>query len=454
MCFFPDPSSKAYQTRHLLCATEGRMQTMKRTLKQIVAVLVAGSAIGLGAGLLAQATPAEQAREILRGLTTRTSLPPVQELGRLESAPAAVCREIGGQLATSHPETARRLATQLASSDNSFAHAALLVAMGSMEEQIRRACVDALVTLPFGRLIELGPAAREMQPRIFEQLREDGYWDSTIVAKVTQLCSQDDRSRDSEQVRHQQIALALVVDLYGGPKGYRTIVDQLLMMLVGEATPEVEIDPDAESKPDEGFDPFDDMQPEPPEASDPEAERIRLMHERRAGAIEMFRRLLVIDPDGFFQLGKSAPYDRRVERAAEFWDRYGGVKLDLASSEDRDRDRARLIGQRYVERFGAVDSWRSHIEWVQREAATRDEQVMALVLMDELCGGVHVDAPKIEPKPGEDAPEDMGPLTVPAITGATPATKVENFLALDLRTGQRPRIRAIRAAFEEKLGEK
>src|SRR5690606_6629460 len=117
-----------------------------------------------------------QARTLINGLTARASLPAAQQRGRLEVATPEVCREVGGLLSQMPAELAGRVTTHLAESTNPSAHAALLIGMGSQDEEIRQICLTALVTLPFDRIHGLGAAARELQPRLFEQLREDGHW--------------------------------------------------------------------------------------------------------------------------------------------------------------------------------------------------------------------------------------------------------------------------------------
>jgi hypothetical protein len=416
----------------------------------LVAAMVALACSGVA---LAQSTPAERARDLISGFGIRSSLPPVHSTAKLEAADSDVCRELGMQLAKLSKDEATRLCSHIGRSSNPLAHASLLIAMANGDDSIRSLCLDTLVTLRFSEVLALGEAVRKVHGSVFESLREDGTWTRTIESKVTELCSQDERHRYSKVVQHQQACLALIVDLYGGDKGFETMVNELLRNMVGEGPASDIKDEEPPVDPDNPPKPGDDVPPPPVDdgLSDQERERIRLIKERRRGAIDMFKRLLVIDPDGFFQLGMSAPYERRVERAAQFWERLGGVAAPVTTPEEARVESQRLIRNDYVEKYGEVRSWRGMLLWLQREAPIRDEKVMALILMDELCEGVKVPADKVEPKPGEPPPEEEPDAMVPAITGGTMRIKVEEFLALDLRNGQRPRTRAIRKVFEDRF---
>jgi len=428
-----------------------RQSSNTNTTKILGTVLLAiSAALALATPSLAQATASERARDIIAGFAARSSLPPVETQAKLDAAGADVCLEVGNQLAALRPEEATRLCGHIGRSNNGLAHAALLVGMTGNDEAVRGICLDTLVSLKFGEVLAMGAASKTLQPNLFDRLRTEGIWEASIRAKVRELCSQDERGRASPVVIHQQACLALVVDLYGGGNGFQVLVDELLKMLVGEG-PASDLPKEEETPPSvpEGA---DAPLPAADGLSDQERERMRLMQERRKGAIDMFKRVLILDPDGFFQLGQSATYERRVERAAQFWKKLGGVESPTNTPEERAAESAQLIRNDYVREHGPVRSWRSLIQWVQREAPTRDEKVIALILMDELCDGVQVEGEKPTPVPGEDAPppEEPAPM-IPAISGATLASKVEDFLKLDLRTGQRPRTRAIRKAFEDKF---
>lgn len=433
------------------------MRQRFRSAARHIACAVVLAALAGPVAATAQSTPAEKARDLISGFGIRSSLPPVHSTAKLEAADAEVCRELGLQLARLSREEATRLCGHIGRCSNALAHASLLIAMANGDDVVRTQCLDTLVTLKFSEVLALGPAVKRVHGGIFETLREDGTWTRTIESKVRDLCSQDERGRRSRVVQHQQACLALIVDLYGGGNGFETLINELLKNMVGEG-PASDLPPE---------DPEGDKPPPPPVPDKPgdnppplpvddglseiERERLRLIKERRKGAIDMFKRLLVIDPDGFFQLGMSAPYERRVERAAQFWDRLGGVIAPDGTPAEAKAEAERLIPNDYVRKYGEVRNWRAMLLWLQREALIRDEKVAALILMDELCEGVKVPAEKPEPKPGEPPPEADPEAMVPAITGETLATKVEEFLKLDLRNGQRPRTRAIRKEFEDRF---
>jgi hypothetical protein len=401
-----------------------------RLARHLSPILLGLALLAVPASLAAQGTAIEKARSLIEALTRRQSLPPVDALGQLETAPADVCREIGEQLPKLPKEDTARITSCLAEATNDFAHASLLVGIVRGSKELQGSSLTALMSLGYEDLVRVGPAASQLMPGIFEKLRETGIWGTLI-----QL---DPRARETTEMQHQQLALALIIDLYGGEGSFKSLVDSLVKLMVGEPLAE---EPSADEKTDE-------------EDEDAQLERTRveIMNDRRRGALAMFRRLIVVDPDGFFQLGMSSTYPRRVEQAGLFWKKYGGATVDTTKPELEAEDSVRLINNDYVAKFGEVTTWRDHLRWLQRQGSTRDEQITALIIMDDICGGVMVTLEK-PPAPAGTPPgtgfSDEPPPKVPAFKGETTGSKISAYLALDARTGQRIRARAVKKAFDE-----
>ena len=366
--------------------------------------------------LCANGSPAGEAHSIVQGLGARGGLPPMHELARLDNAGDPVCAALGAELRGVRPEEATRVVSFFPQSTNASVHAALVLALSAANAEVAGACLDALTTLSFDQIVALRGAVTKLDATHLRALQDQGVWPRLIDGEIFDLCSLESKLLNTPEMRHRQFAFALLVDLYSGAGSLRAITDRVVHHMVGER-PLAHEDVSEEPIPDEQTPDTES------EAIDDAEMRRRIdderMRERRRGAQIVFSTLLIIDHVAFFDLGGS--YDKRVERAKAFWDSY--------------RDN-----------IGEATTWRAHLLWAQANASSVESRLTALMAMDELCGGVTVEGER-----SPDAPKDESLPQVPVFTRETPLARIENFKKLDTRTGQRPRIRAIKKAFQDKF---
>lgn len=381
-------------------------------------VLGATAAIG-GDALRAQSNPTSEARDLIQHLTARSSTPPIAEQAILDAASPEICRAIGEEIRTLQAVTAARLTGSLARSVNANAHAALLIGLTSQDQEIVGSCLKALSSLEYRKIRSLKEAAQALSPGLLDTLVKENHLQTAVKSSVTELCSLDDNVAHTAAIRHQQIALMLLVDLYGGSTGAKNVIDQLIEMMVGKPPEDYADLFKVEEAPKLGPDGKPDPAAAKPKVESPETEQRRndmiMMHRRREQARDMYQ-LILARPAIQDQLGESG-YTLRKKAAAEFW-------------------------QRYTERTGkAFSSWREHLVWAQRNAELPEEKMSAMLLMDHLLGGVEIDPPEDETPKDKDKDENLidGPVTVPIFKGANDAERGVNFDQLRLSERRRRR---------------
>lgn len=411
----------------------------------------------LAVPLVAQEDPALTAATLIRELTKRSTLPPIQAQAELEALQADVARELGQQIEEGDSDTSRMVSAYLAESNNSNAHAALLYSLASEKEEKKQLALDMLSQLEFHQVRELTQAADDLSPSLLTRVRKsdfmhlleeyvadlclrsgdyqglEGSWDSLLESEGVQ--------ERTESLRERQLCLALLIDAVEGEGGFKILVDEILKHLVGEDVAsfiadvehrlseirkrqeEVETDEDAEEPEEEkpAVVEGEDIRPLS-EAEQEKYARFKLIEQRRDGAQRMFRQLLLMDPDRSGRTLGNYSYEDRKASAEDWW-------------------------PSYIRAFDEPTTWIAHLEYLRRpNEFAEGANWTTLLLMDELCGGVTITPP---PPPESEEGEDIGvPVEEPIFTGTSSADKIANFRALS-SSEQRARKKALRQRFNE-----
>ncbi|MCK6440763.1 MAG: hypothetical protein L6Q71_11270, partial [Planctomycetes bacterium] len=341
----------------------------------------------------AQASASSRAQELVDQLTSRGSLVRVQAQAALDAADADTCRALGERLKEMPEHTAGRLIRHLSESPNDFVRASVLFGIESPNAMIAAQSLQALTSLEFTDIIKLRESADRVESTLLDRLVTGRRIIVAARQRLIDLCSQGDLEQttyDSEgneakvidvAAEHHVIALALLVDLYGGDGAFREFTEGLLDMLVGDEPPQdlmwlVEMTERAKTEArkaatrgvgEESAEPGEN--PEELKPLTPEDEQrwksYNQMEDRRAQAQKVYQWLFLREPNGA-NLGYR-DYAARKKAKETYWTWYVEQNNETFAS------------------------WRRHLTWTMAKGQdSPDQKAKAFLLMNRLLGSISI----------------------------------------------------------------